>query len=89
MVGRARPQIGVVGDFSPNNPTHRFTNAALAHASVDSTWVATESIGSDAAAQLSRFDGLWIAPGSPYRSMDGALRAIRHARERGVPLVGT
>jgi CTP synthase (UTP-ammonia lyase) len=32
---------------------------------------------------------VWIAPASPYRSMDGALRAIRYARERGVPLVGT
>jgi len=34
-------------------------------------------------------DGIWIAPASPYRSMDGALTAIRYARERGVPLVAT
>jgi len=32
---------------------------------------------------------VWIAPGSPYRSLDGALRAIRFARERDWPLVAT
>lgn len=84
-----RPLIAVVGDFRPGDPTHRFTNAALAHAGVGFAWIPTENVGSDPAERLSDFDGLWIAPGSPYRSMDGALRAIRYARERGVPLVGT
>jgi CTP synthase (UTP-ammonia lyase) len=84
-----RPLIGIIGDFSPSNPTHRFTNEALARAGLDVAWVPTESVGNDPASRLARFDGLWIAPGSPYRSMDGALRAIRYARERGVPLVGT
>jgi CTP synthase (UTP-ammonia lyase) len=28
-------------------------------------------------------------PGGPYRDMDGALRAIRHARESGAPFLGT
>jgi CTP synthase (UTP-ammonia lyase) len=32
---------------------------------------------------------VWIAPGSPYQSLDGALAAIRFARERNVPLLGT
>jgi CTP synthase (UTP-ammonia lyase) len=39
--------------------------------------------------RLAAYDGVWIAPASPYRSMDGALAAVRYARERGVPLVGT
>jgi len=38
---------------------------------------------------LAGYDGLFISPGSPYVSMEGALEAIRYARERGVPLVGT
>ena len=84
-----RPAIGVVGDFNERNPTHRFTSAALTHVGAEFVWVPTESIRRDAADQLGRFDGLWISPGSPYRSMDGALSAIRFARERGVPLVGT
>jgi CTP synthase (UTP-ammonia lyase) len=89
MFARVRPLIGVVGDFNPSNPTHRFTNEALALAGTDVMWVSTESVGSVPAERLTQFDGLWIAPASPYRSMDGALSAIHYARERGVPLVGT
>ncbi len=89
MITPARPEIGVVGDFQPTNPTHRYTNEALAAAGVEFAWIPTETVGRDPAARLATYDGLWIAPASPYRSMDGALRAIRYARERGVPLVGT
>lgn len=89
MAGMARPLIGVVGDFNPSNPTHRFTNEGLAHAGLDVEWVPTEAVGSDPVERLMPYDGLWIAPASPYRSMEGALSAIRYARERGVPLVGT
>ncbi len=89
MVAAVRPLIGIVGDFTPENPTHQFTNQALALAGVASQWIPTESIGGDPAGQLRSYDGLWIAPASPYRSMEGALGAIRYARERGVPLVGT
>jgi CTP synthase (UTP-ammonia lyase) len=81
--------VAVVGDLNPKNPTHVFTNAALEHLRLGFEWVPTDAIGRDAEEQLDRYDGLWIAPASPYRSMEGALTAIRHARERGVPLVGT
>ena len=82
------PRIGVVGDYGEKRETHRATNAELEAAGVDFAWIATEGIG-DSARSLGGFDGLWISPGSPYESMDGALAAIRFARERGVPLVGT
>jgi CTP synthase (UTP-ammonia lyase) len=81
--------VGIVGDFDPKNRTHAFTNSALDHVGLRFEWVGTNEVGDDAAGRLARYDGLWIAPASPYRSMDGALAAIRHARERGVPLVGT
>ncbi len=89
MVTATSPLIGIVGDFQPSNPTHRFTNEALAGTGMKFEWVPTVSLGGDPAGRLAQYDGLWIAPASPYRSMDGALGAIRHARERGVPLVGT
>ena len=85
----ARKLVGVVGDFDPRNRTHLATNAALAHVNLAFEWVPTDAVGDDVAAWLAGYAGLWIAPASPYRSMEGALRAIRHARERGVPLVGT
>jgi CTP synthase (UTP-ammonia lyase) len=83
-----RARIGIVGDFDPANRTHRFTNDALDHVGLAFEWVPTDASG-NWVARLPRYDGIWIAPASPYRSMDGALAAIRHARERGVPLVGT
>jgi len=85
----ASPLIGIIGDFNPKNPTHRFTNDALDHLGLGFHWVPTDSVGDEPAKRLAGYDGVWIAPASPYRSMDGALLAIRHARERGVPLVGT
>jgi CTP synthase (UTP-ammonia lyase) len=83
-----RGRVGVVGDFDPSNRTHRFTNDALDHVGLAFEWVPTDAAG-DWDERLSRYDGVWIAPASPYRSMEGALAAIRYARERGVPLVGT
>jgi CTP synthase (UTP-ammonia lyase) len=38
---------------------------------------------------LADFNGLWCIPGSPYRSMEGVLLAIRHAREQQRPFLGT
>jgi len=81
--------IGVVGDFNPKNPTHRFTNEALDHVRLPFEWVPTDAIEDEPEERLAAYHGIWIAPASPYRSMDGALAAIRYARERGVPLVGT
>jgi len=84
----AAPMIGVVGDFDPANRTHQFTSAALEHLGLRFEWVPTDAAG-DWDERLAAYDGIWIAPASPYRSMDGALAAVRYARERGVPLVGT
>ncbi len=84
----AAPSIAVVGDYAESNRTHRATSAELAATGVEFVWVPTTAIG-DPSRSLADFDGLLISPGSPYASMEGALAAIRHARERGVPLVGT
>ena len=81
--------VGVVGDFNPKNRNHLLTNAAFDHVGLPFDWVPTNSIRDAPEKRLARCDGFLIASGSPYRSMDGALAAIRYARERGVPLVGT
>ncbi len=86
----------VVGDFNDRNKSHLATNAAIEHSAtalglkVEHPWVGTDDVA--AAGGLARLEGaagLWIAPASPYRSMAGALAAIRLARERGIPLLGT
>jgi CTP synthase (UTP-ammonia lyase) len=81
--------IGIVGDWNPANDTHAATNAALEHAGAAFEWVPTDECEVDAAGRLARYGGIFVAPASPYRGMEGVLAAIRHARERGVPLVGT
>jgi CTP synthase (UTP-ammonia lyase) len=89
MAPHMNEQIGVVGDFNPTNRTHRLTNEALDHVRLRVEWVGTDTIVDAPAERLAAYHGLWIAPASPYRSMEGALAAVRYARERGVPLVGT
>jgi CTP synthase (UTP-ammonia lyase) len=55
-------------------------------AHVTPTWISTADLTVDG---LRDFSALWIAPGSPYRSLSNTLAAIRYARERGVPCLGT
>jgi len=56
---------------------------------MDLRWVPTDEIAARGPAAVEGFDGLWIAPGSPYRSLDGALEAIGVARRNDIPLLGT
>jgi CTP synthase (UTP-ammonia lyase) len=88
--------IGIIGDFHSGAETHRATNEALQHAAhalattITVSWVPTVELSQGAVEDtLASFDALWAAPGSPYVSMDGALRGIRFAREQGWPFFGT
>lgn len=86
-------KVGLIGDFNEAVTAHRAIPVALRLAAerlghaVDLEWLATDAM--PGAEGLARFDALWCVPGSPYRDMDGALRAIRFARERRVPFLGT
>lgn len=87
--------VGVIGELSTEFPPHVATNAALKHAAgalgieVNVRWLSTTELETIPTAELAGHDALWCAPGSPYRSMDGALRAIRLARESDWPFLGT
>jgi len=80
--------IGVVGDRNPANETHTTLDASLAHAGAEGEWIPTDAVPS-AEELVASYAGIWVAPASPYRSMEGALSAITTARERRIPLVGT
>ena len=88
---QSTPLVGIVGDRDPDLHVHRFTEAALGHVAdpVPFEWIATEELASAPPARLARYTAFLVSPGSPYRSMEGALAAIRHARERRVPILGT
>ena len=86
-------QIGLIGDFDDTVTAHRAIPIALRlaggalHCTVEFDWLATDAMPE--ASAMTRFDALWCVPASPYRSMAGALHAIRFARERRVPFLGT
>lgn len=85
-------RIALVGDFKLDVTAHQAIPKALQLAAdqlsidVRPVWVHTEDVGTS---DLASYDGIWCVPASPYASMDGALQAIRYARENGVPFLGT
>src|SRR5215212_1194195 len=85
-------RIAFLGEYRPTFPPHPATQEACAHsaaalgAEVEAEWVATGDITINA---IGEFDGIWVAPGSPYQSLENTLAVIRHARETGVPCFGT
>jgi len=88
-------RLALVADFDSRFPPHPATEDAVRHAAlaldlpVHADWIATPELQERTNDRLQPFAALWIAPGSPYRSLDGALAAIRFARENNVPLLGT
>jgi CTP synthase (UTP-ammonia lyase) len=88
-----RLTLALVGDRDERIAAHRAIDAALPlvaralDVAIDGRWIGTEAITT--ASVLRGVHGVWCVPGSPYRSMDGALRAISQARTRGLPFLGT
>ena len=88
-------RIGLIGDFDPMVTAHQAIPVALAIAAqsvgrtLEPTWVHTATLGRDPSPQLSPFAALWCVPASPYENEEGALAAIRFARESDRPFLGT
>ena len=89
-------RIAVLGDFNAYSHSHWATEGALFHAAswlgfdVEPRWFPTPLLESpDAQDHLAHFDGVWGAPGSPFRSATGMLRGIEFARRRDLPYLGT
>lgn len=86
-------RIALIGDHDPQVTAHQAIPVALGMAAefsghhVQGEWLGTESIDVDT--PLAAYDGFWCVPASPYRDIDGALRAIRFAREQRRPFLGT
>ena len=89
------PRIAIIGDFRSDYLYHEATGRALELSArglgveMHYAWMPTATIEKHGVKSLTDFGGFWVAPGSPYESLQGALAGIRFARETGKPLVGT
>ncbi|WP_442498399.1 CTP synthase C-terminal region-related (seleno)protein [Methylobacter sp. sgz302048] len=87
-----RKSIALLGEYTSTFPPHVSTDAAIEHTrnflGMDMTaeWISTEDIDHNL---FDRYSGIWVTPGSSYKSMEKTLWAIRYARENKVPCFGT
>lgn len=86
-------RIAVVGDYNAGVTAHQAIPLAIDDAAAvlelvaDYDWLASTEINS--AEDLVGYDAIWVVPGSPYKNTEGALTAIRYARENSIPFLGT
>jgi CTP synthase (UTP-ammonia lyase) len=95
--------IALVGEYRESVIAHRAIPRALELAGaatgtrVTWEWIRTDEIDPDSdppalkmrRKDLAGFAAIWAVPATPYASMEGALAAIRFARETGRPFLGT
>src|SRR6266700_3501882 len=88
-------RIGLIGEWKQGVKSHEAIPQALELAAHDlsyqfeAEWLATPPLEQDAEQKLAEYQALWFVPNTPYASMDGDLRALRYARERHIPTLGT
>ncbi len=88
-------KIGLIGDYDPNVTAHIAIPKALQLSSeklnhpVEYIWLNTELINKKYFNELNSFNGLWAVPATPYKDIEGALAAIKFARENNIPFLGT
>src|SRR5690349_22489504 len=76
-------RLAIVGDYDPTMYTHLAIETALGHVreqrahGLEWSWIATPMLAKDVPARLAHVDAVWLAPGSPYASLEGALAAVR------------
>lgn len=88
-------KLAIIGDYNDNFRPHKATNEAINHSvnkyhiQLESEWISTDSIDTNFEKIITTYNGFWIAPGSPYKSMSGALDIIKFARLNNIPTLGT
>ena len=84
-------KIGIIGEYNPKHYTQVALNKAFEHSAkflnkrFSLEWISTDLSYFDR--ELEACDGILPAMGTPYRNMDNALKAIKYAREKNIPLM--
>jgi len=88
-------KIAVVGEFTKESKSQVFLNRALDDIKkklgydFEYEWVDTLKVEQEGNALLKNYSGIWSAPGGRFNSLEGALLAIKYARENNIPHLGT
>lgn len=88
-------KIAILGDFNPAYATHHALNKttqdvqAVLPEVVQFNWIGTDVFDITAAfTGKNKYQGLWIAPGSPYKNDKNVLKAIAYTRMNNIPALG-
>lgn len=91
-VTAAPARLALVGDRSAHVRAHQRIPDLLAVLAgqeglvLDAYWIPSSEAAGGA---LRGFDAIWLLPGSPYQDLNGALAAVRAAREELIPFFGS
>jgi len=86
--------IAFVGKYVDLQDSYKSLNEALVHAGIHTRsrvkvhYVDSEEIEKHGTSALERMDAILVPGGFGKRGTEGKIRAIRHARENGVPYLG-
>lgn len=88
-------EIGLIGKYVELKDSYKSIAEAFIHAGAQNEckvklrWIHSESYHSDEMLeQLQGLQGILVAPGFGDRGFEGKLRAVRYAREEGIPFLG-
>ncbi len=86
-------KIGIIGEFNPGKKSHIALNNSLEWLKNDLSfkfeWIDTIKIERNSSMTLNGLSGIWSASGSPFKSLDGVIKAIEYARANNIPHLGT
>jgi CTP synthase len=87
-------RIAMVGKYVDLTESYKSLTEALVHAGIHTRckvrveYIDSEQIETEGSDQLSRFDAILVPGGFGKRGTEGKIKAIRYAREHGVPYLG-
>ncbi|GIX05742.1 MAG: CTP synthase [Candidatus Poribacteria bacterium] len=88
-------KVAIVGKYTAHGDAYVSVKEALKHAGIANDaqvqikWVESEAVEeADLEATLADVNGILVPGGYGYRGIEGMIRAIRFARERGIPFLG-
>jgi len=88
-----KTKIAIIGEYYDTFEPHTSLNKSLDFLKdeydFEYEWIDTVTIEKDRDQLLRKFAGIWSAPGSPFKSLEGALYAISYARLNDIPHLGT